>query len=93
MENEKLELLDATGLALHITDDGTLFDSSNRVYKLGDATPITLGEWITQIYGEDVASGGGGRGIGGVSAGYTTTILYNPDISQPTASHIITVVP
>jgi hypothetical protein len=94
MENEKLELLEgANGLAVHVTDDGSLFDSSNRVHVKGNSTPISLVDWLTQLYGEDVASGGGGRGIGGVSAGYTTTILYNPDISQPTASHIITVVP
>jgi hypothetical protein len=93
METDELEQLNYSGIALHITDDGTLFDSAGRVHELGAAAPITMRDWLTKIYGENIASEGGPSGIGSVSAGYTTTILYNPDISQPTASHIITVEP
>jgi hypothetical protein len=93
MENDELELLNYSGIALHVTDDGTLFDSTYKVHIKGNTTPLPLGDWLTQIYGEDIATQGGLLGMGSVSAGYTTTILYNPDISQPTASHIITVEP
>ena len=91
MEADRLELLDATGIALYVTDDGTLFDSNNKVYKLGAAAPITLNEWLTEIYGSTVAKDVlPGLAMGSVSADYSTTILF--DVLS-TFSCIITVEP
>jgi hypothetical protein len=83
MDADRLELLPGTnGIALYITDDGTLFDSNNRVWKLGSTTSITLREWLTEIYGETAAGQVyPGYVMGSVSADYSTTVLF--DLSYP----------
>lgn len=92
MEADRLELLDATGIALYITDEGELFDSSNRVHRPGSAATITLREWLVEKYGEGIAGQiGAGLNMGSVSAGYTTTVLFDP--YSVGTSYIITVEP
>lgn len=95
MEADRLELLDATGIALHVTDDGTLFSSDNKVYKLGTAAPVTLREWLVEKYGSSIADQvGDNLTMGSVSAGYTTTVLFDPvAVTSQGASYIITVEP
>jgi hypothetical protein len=90
MENDQIELLNATGIALYVTDDGTLFDSNNRVHKLGSSTPISLSDWLVEIYGEEIANQVGGLSMGSVSADYSTTVLFD---KNGTTSYIITVEP
>jgi hypothetical protein len=95
MEADQLDLLDATGIAVYITDDGTLFTADNTVYKVGAAAPITLKEWLTEIYGEEIANSVGYQNMGSVSVDYSTTILYDPSSigGSNGASYIITVEP
>jgi hypothetical protein len=94
MEAEQLELLNATGIALHITDDGTLFTGDNRVYKLGSSTPMSLNAWLAETYGETIAGQISSVVMGSVSADYTTTVLFfMGDDETPPTTYIITVEP
>jgi hypothetical protein len=95
MEADKLELLNANGIALYITDDGTLFDASNRVWKLGANTSITLREWLVETYGEKIVGQiVSGFAMGSVSPDNTTTLLFAIDSQTGvTTNYIITVVP
>lgn len=95
MDADRLDLLGGNGIALHITDDGTLFDSANRVHKLGSTTSTTIKDWITETYGESIAGQVSNIvTIGSVSADYTTTVLfYQGDASTPATTYIITVEP
>jgi hypothetical protein len=90
MENDKLELLEANGIALYITDDGTLFDANSKVHKLGVSEPISLYSWLVEKYGEEIAGGLGFASMGSVSADYSTAVLFE---NQGTNSYIITVEP
>ncbi|MDR0565489.1 MAG: BACON domain-containing protein [Prevotellaceae bacterium] len=95
MEADRLELLDATGIALYVTDDGTLFSGDNKVYKLGSTAPITLKEWLVEKYGSSIADQiGNNLNMGSVSADYATTVLFDPSsLSSMGVSYIITVEP
>jgi hypothetical protein len=94
METEELQLLDAQGVALYITDDGTLFDSSSRVYAPGSTTSTgTVKSWIASIYGETIANQIPGHLVmGSTSADYSTTVLFTNDPYEP-LSFIITIEP
>ncbi|MDR3184642.1 MAG: BACON domain-containing protein [Prevotellaceae bacterium] len=93
MEADKLELLeDASGIALYITDDGTLFATNDRVYKIGQTESISTHDWIVEVYGETIASQVvGSMTVGSVSADYSTTVLFSGLTDGP--SYIITVEP
>jgi hypothetical protein len=94
METEELQLLDNDGMALYITDDGTLFDSNNRVYAPGSTTSTgTVKSWVASIYGEEIANRiDGSLVMGSTNADNSTTVLF---INNPLEykSCIITVVP
>jgi hypothetical protein len=94
MEADRLDLLDATGVALYITDDGTLFTSDNKVYKLGSNTYGSLGDWITETYGSDIAGQIPSElRMGSVSADNTTTVLFPDPMALSPISYIITIEP
>jgi hypothetical protein len=99
MDADKLELLTGNGIALHITDDGTLFDSSNKVWKVGSNTPGTLRSWLVETYGENVAGQVYPSCVmGSVSADKSTTILFDLNYqidkdNSAAATYIITVEP
>jgi hypothetical protein len=92
MEADKLELLSGSdGIAMHVTDDGTLFDSNNMAYLLNNPTPMPLRDWLTQTYGEDIVNDiDPGAVMGSVSADYSTAVLF---VNGGSVSYIITVEP
>jgi hypothetical protein len=96
MEAEQLQMLSAEGTAMHITDDGTLFDDIGNVHLLDSNTPIRVKEWITRTYGagiaEEVVTASPYLLVNYVSTDYTTAILYSID-QYETKSYIITVEP
>jgi hypothetical protein len=92
MEANALELLnESNSIAVFITDEGDLFteELSNHVYRIGKP-PITLRQWIAEVYGSEIAENIGFVGMGGVSADKSTTVLYGVG---NTMSYIITVEP